>query len=502
MNSTVVSGERKNYRRVDPDYKHKVYELFGGDSLRFCYQCGTCTANCPLSQLIDVYRPNKIIELARLGIRNSPQSNAFLLCSACSQCTKGCPQGVRVHEFMQALKDLAAEGDENARNYLLGGFVDTLAALAGEMPFPISYSWVCLNPGEDGEGDGEGGSGFNKMVRDVLYSALPKVGDLAGGGDEAPGKKGAAKVAVVGSGPAGLTAAWELRRAGYEVTVFEPLPEPGGMFTVGIPTYRLPNEIVAAEVESIKALGVEIRTGTPVDKEMFNGFLEGGEFKAVFIATGAHAARKLRIEGDDLEGVILAIDFLRRFNLGEEQGVGKRVVVIGGGNVGIDAARTALRCGAEIVSLFCLESRDEMPSHEWEIVEAAAEGVVIEPSWGPRAILGDGEKVTGVEFVKCKAVFDADGRFAPVFDERVAQTVEADTVIVAIGQSPALDFLRQAVDTDRGAVTVDPLTMQTSLPGVFAGGDNVLGTASLIEAIVAGKEAAGSIIRYLEDINA
>ena len=491
--SFFPEDERKTYRRVDPEYKHKVYGLHNADTLRFCYQCGTCTANCPLSQFMDVYRPNKILEMARLGIRNTAQSNAFLLCSACTQCTKGCPQGVKVHEFMHALKELAVN-DENALDYLANGFGDVLSALASEMPFPVSYSWLCLAPVmEDAKNEV-----FDKQVQDVLYRSLPRNGDAG----KVPEKTGAARVAVIGSGPAGLTAAWELRVAGFGVTVFEPLPEAGGMFTVGIPTYRLPNEIVAAEVKHIESLGVEIRTNTPVDKAMFGDFLSGGEYKAVFIASGAHKSRRLLIEGENLKGVILALDFLRGFNLNEINDIGKKVVVIGGGNVGIDAARTALRCGADTVRIFCLESRNEMPSHEWEIQEAVSEGVAVEPSWGPKAILGDGEKVTGIELVRCKSVFDSNKKFSPVFDEKVTQTVEADTVITAIGQSPALDFLRRMVDIDRGVVSVDPLTMRTSLPGVFAGGDTVWGTASLIEAIVAGRTAAGSIIRYLEGLDA
>ena len=493
-NRVISSDDRKIHRRIDPEYKHKIYELYNGDTLRYCYQCGACTASCPLSQLIDVYRPNKILELAKLGIRNIPQSNAFLLCSACTQCTKGCPQGVRVHELMHAMKELALR-DQDARDYLLNGFEDALDALAEEIPFPISYSWISLSPPDGDDGDAE----FYNTAREILLRCLSgsRKKDTPPE-SKAPVKRAASKVAVIGSGPAGLTAAWELRKAGFSVTVFEPLPEAGGMLATGIPSYRLPKHIVAAEVENIKAMGVEIITDNPVDKELFGKIINDGEFKAVFIATGAPLPRPLRVEGDCLDGVVDALDFLRKFNLNQLDKTGKNVVVIGGGNVGIDAARTAQRCGAETVRLFCLESREEMPSHEWEILDAAAEGVIIEPSWGPKAILGDGKKVSGIELVKCKSVFSADGKFAPVFDEKVTQTVEADMVITAIGQAPALGFLQQLVDTERGAVTVDPMTMAASLPGVFAGGDNVSGTASLIEAIVAGRTAAGSITRYLE----
>jgi NADPH-dependent glutamate synthase beta subunit-like oxidoreductase len=196
--------------------------------------------------------------------------------------------------------------------------------------------------------------------------------------------------------------------------------------------------------------------------------------------------------------VVPVLDLLREYNLHGHAKVGKKVVIIGGGNVAMDTARAVLHCGAEIVQLFCLEPSSEMPAHEWEIQEAAAEGVIINPSWGPRKILGDGQKVTGVEFIYCKSVFDDERKFCPLFDETKTHVVEADMVISAVGQSPNLGFLGKWVDVSSGAIVVDPLTMETSLPGVFAGGDAVLGTTSVIEAMVTGRTAAVSISRYLE----
>jgi NADPH-dependent glutamate synthase beta subunit-like oxidoreductase len=436
-----------------------------------------------------VYRPNKILELAKLGIRDLPFSNAVLLCSACTQCTKGCPQGVRVHEVMHALKDMAVR-EGKAQDFLSNGFLETLSSLGNEMPFPASYSWICLCPSDKKDGT----DSFDGLATDVLRRFVKNEGSLKAR-SAAAGKN---DVAVIGSGPAGLTAAWELARAGMSVTVFESLPEPGGMLRAGIPEYRLPKEVVAQEIENIKALGVEIRTGTAVDQELFKTLRE--KYKAIFIATGAPANRKLRIEGESLENVVPVLDMLRRYNLDGSVKVGKNVVIVGGGNVAIDAARTAVRCGAETVKLFCLEARNEMPSHEWEIREAISEGVDVNPSWGPAKILGDGNRVTGVEFIRCKSVFDDNKRFNPVFDEKTKQVAQADMVIPAIGQSPDLSFLGNLVETVRGAVSVDPRTMQTSIPGIFAGGDSVSGTASLIEAIVAGRTAAASVIRYLESL--
>lgn len=477
-------------RRADPGFKHTLYKFHHGDTLRFCYQCGTCTANCPIAQFVRAYRPNKMLEFAKLGIRDQAYGNAYLLCSACTLCTKNCPQGVRVHEVMNALKDLAVE-DEAVHDYMASGFGDMLAALGEEMPFPIAYAWICLRPSEEEPGRGK----FDRLATEVLTRSLlhaPKAPDPLPRAAESP-------VAVIGSGPAGLTAAWALARRGYPVTVFEALSEAGGMLRVGIPAYRLPKEIVVSEIEKIRALGVEIRTNAPVDQAMFDELLRGGQYRAVFVATGAHTNRKIRIEGEELDGVVPVLDFLRRYNLGEIAEVAKRVVVIGGGNVAIDAARAAVRLGAETVRLFCLESREEMPSHDWEINEAAAEGVQLNPCRGPKRILGEGGRAAGVEFVRCKSVFDEKGKFSPVYDEKTAETAQADWVISAIGQGPDLGYLGKSVEISRGVVAIDPYTLETSMPRVFAGGDAATGTASLVEALLAGRTAAASIASCLEN---
>ncbi|MCL1831208.1 MAG: FAD-dependent oxidoreductase, partial [Oscillospiraceae bacterium] len=195
-----------------------------------------------------------------------------------------------------------------------------------------------------------------------------------------------------------------------------------------------------------------------------------------------------------------ALKVLEEYNMTGKVTVGDNVVVIGGGNVATDAAGAALRSGAKSVKLYCLEDRKTMPAHEWEIEEIAHDGVELNPSWGPRAILGDGEKVTSVEFMRCKSVFDENKRFNPVYDEKVIETVEADTVITAIGQGPDLSFLGEGINVFRGAVAIDKYTMETSLAGVFAGGDAAAGTASLVEAITAGKTAADSIKKYINGL--
>jgi NADPH-dependent glutamate synthase beta subunit-like oxidoreductase len=478
----------KSTRRADPEFKHKLRGSYHADTLKYCYQCGKCSAACPISRFINIYRPNKIIELAKLGLRDMPQSNAFLFCSACSQCTKGCPQRVKVHEFMQGLKEIAAD-DPDVRQFMSSDFEGVLEALGNEMPFPVTYTWICLQPPEGGFGEYPFGDVIQKAFEHVLHRQRPQIG---------PAGAEAKKVAVVGSGPAGLTAAWELARNGFAVTVYESQQVLGGMLRTGIPSYRLPNDIVDTEIDAIKACGVHMEIGAPVGPGFFSDLVNSGRFDAVFIAVGALASRKLRVEGESLKGVVPALSILNEYNTNGTAKVGRSVVVIGGGNVATDAAGVAKRCGAETVRLFCLEDRENMPAHEWEIQDIIAEGVEIYPSQGPKTILGDGKCVTGVEFVRCESVFDAEGRFNPVFDEKNVQTVEADMVITAIGQAPDLSFQGGDVGVFRGVVQIDQYTMETTLPGVFAGGDIASGTGSLIEAITDGKEAAASIIRYLK----
>lgn len=484
----ILRNRRKASYRVDPAFKHRLENCHNSETMNFCYQCGTCAAACPVSKFIDIYRPNKIIELAKLGIRNIPQSSAFLFCSACTICTKGCPQGVAVHEIMHALKETVVE-DQEVRKFIYDHLDEILDQLGAEMPIPFAYCWICLRPNwEDKNSDS-----FIGAMKYALYKAKIKPESK-----HSPIRPGAKKVAVIGSGPAGLTAAWKLAREGIAVTVFESLPEMGGMLRTGIPLFRLPKDVLDYEIEKIRSMGVEMKTNTMIDGDIFETLIKSGEFSAVFLATGAYKSRKLNVASDDMEGIVPAVEFLKEYNLNGTAEVGKNVVVIGGGNVATDAAGAALLCGAESVKMFCLEDRNSMPAHIWEIEDVAAKGCEINPSWGPKAILGD-EKVTGVEFVFCKSVIDSNGRFAPVFDEKKTQIVEADMVISAIGQAPDLSYLSKNVDTERGAVAIDQYT-RTNLPGVFAGGDAASGTSTLIEAIIDGKMAAKSIVEYLDDL--
>ncbi len=301
------------------------------------------------------------------------------------------------------------------------------------------------------------------------------------------------KVAVVGSGPAGLSAAFYLRMAGHAVTVFDQMPEPGGMLTYGIPAYRLPKDTVRLTIELFKLAGVKFKLNVAVGKEIRLEDLRR-DFDAVFLATGMWQPRVLGIEGEDLAGS--GLEFLRNTAGGGDNTVrGNRVLVVGGGGVALDAAITARRLGAGEVTLACLECRREMPADASEIAQAEEEGVKLTPSWGPSRVLASGGKVTGMELVSCTSVFDNEGRFSPAYDACVKTIVHADVILMAVGQAADLSYLGDQPDlkTVRGLVVADKMTQETSLPGIFAGGEVTTGPASVIEAVAAGRRAAAAI---------
>lgn len=459
-------------RRVDPMFKHKILEVSGGETFTHCYQCGTCTATCPASSLIEVLRPNKVIQLAKLGIRNNVYSEGFWLCAGCNACINNCPQGVKIPEIMHALKKLAIIEDKVPE--FLGDF-DAMR----NMPLPIVYCWLCLDP------DNFPANHYlmNGKVRKMLTRYLQMYQETI------PVEHSREKIAIIGSGPAGLTAAWELIRQGFNVTIFERLNKAGGMLRVGLPEHRLPKYLLEAEIQHLLDLGVELQTNIHVDKSRFKRIQEG--YHAVIIASGSHKVRRLGVEGEDLNGVVHALDFFQQISLETMRARAlDRVVVIGGGGVAIDAARTAVRCGAD-VTMFCLESRREIPGHEWELQSALAEGIDLATSWGVKRILGNSGHVNAVELKLCTQVFDDAGRFNPQYDESKTKYAEADTVILAIGQMPDLSYLKD-VKVERGVV-IDRFTMSTNLRQVYAGGDAVRGVGSILEAIMDGKKAANSI---------
>ncbi|MGD8897390.1 MAG: FAD-dependent oxidoreductase [Acidobacteriota bacterium] len=349
-------------------------------------------------------------------------------------------------------------------------------------------------------------------------------------GRQTPGRK----VAVIGSGPAGLACAHDLAVLGYAVTVFEALPDTGGMLRYGIPEYRLPRGVIDREVAVIERLGARFETGVRIDETRGLRELKQEGFEACFISVGASRGRDLQIPGVDKDGVVKAVDYLLNLNRGYRVNLGSRVVVIGGGSVALDAARTAvrefyspmeeiertaeavvgqpamdaargaLRGGASEVHVVSLESLAELPAARTvqgrdELREAEEEGIRLHPAWGPKEILGNGS-VTGVQFVGVTRVFDEAGRFSPQFDESKTMALEADSVVLAIGQQPDFAFLREedGIELTRGGtIKIDPRTLATTAPGVFAGGDAAFGPRIAIEAVANGKTAARSIHSFL-----
>ncbi len=310
------------------------------------------------------------------------------------------------------------------------------------------------------------------------------------------------RVAIIGSGPAGMTAAFHLAHWGYPCTIFESRPVLGGMLSVGIPAYRLPREIIAAEFQALKGCGVEIVTNTVIGRDKSLADLKKEGFAAVFLSVGAHVSRKLGIEGEDLEGVMHGVDYLRRVNLGEQVNLGPKVVVVGGGNVAIDVARTALRTGSNQVFILYRRSKEEMPASRAEIHHLEQEGVRIEFLATPVKIIGQKGRLTGVLCIRMRlGECDSSGRCRPVPVPDSDFIIEADAIIPAISQnvdSTVMGDLNLAL-TKWGSFLVDPLTLQNAeVPWVFAGGDAVLGPQTAAKAVRQGMVAAESIRRYLE----
>ncbi len=301
-------------------------------------------------------------------------------------------------------------------------------------------------------------------------------------------------VAVVGAGPSGLSAAYFLRLSGHRVVVFDRMEEAGGMLRYGIPSFRLPKGIVEDTVSFLKGSGVEFVLGVEIGRDSPpSRLLE--DYHALYMAGGAWSAVPIGLEGE--EHAQTGIDFLASVNMGKHTEPGKRVLVIGGGNVAVDAAVTAKRLGAEHVFMACLEKREEMPALEWEIEHALQEGIELLTSLGPSRILLSGPGITGMELVGCSSVFDQEGRFAPVYDHSQQRTIECDTVILAVGQRPDDSLAEPGTGKEHGRTIVDPISNRTHVQGVYAGGDAVTGPATVVEAIAAGRRAALGINEYL-----
>jgi NADPH-dependent glutamate synthase beta subunit-like oxidoreductase len=459
--------------------KEFLEKLLDAEKLKYCYECGICTASCPVVELVPRhYHPRSLLQRISLDPEGVLTQDELWLCAWCYRCYKRCPQGLRLPEIFLSVRSLAAE-----QGYLQG-LKRALEIIRREIPLPAVCCWVCFHPERA------------KVDRRMVVSALELEEEETSPAPKTHGEK----IAIVGSGPAGLTAAHELVKRGHPVTIFETMHEPGGMLRKCIPEYRLPKTVLDTEIKRIKKMGVEIRTDITVGKDLtIDDLLERG-YKAIFIATGAHKSRKLGVEGEGLRGVLHALDFLRDVNLGKKVKLGDRIAVIGGGNVAVDAARTALRLGAKEVNILYRRSRAEMPANPWEVREAESDGVKIQFLVTPKRILGKDGQVAAVECVRMRlGEPDESGRRRPIPIEGSEYTTDLDSVILAIGEAPDLSLLPKGMEVAEGnTIAVDPFTMETSLPGVFAGGDAVSGPATVIEAIVAGKRAAVSIDRYLK----
>jgi len=403
-----------------------------------------------------------------------------------SACQHACPAGIDVPNYVAAIAN--------------GNYEDAVEIIREKNPFPAVCGRVCINPCEYKCRRGE-------LDEPVAIRTLKRYAS-----DYYYGKHGAErepfpvtrdeKVAIVGAGPAGLTCAYFLAKLGYETKVFEAQPVAGGMLNIALPEFRLPREIIDMEIQWIENAGVQIEYNSPIDANHTLNDLKKEGYQAVFLSAGAQASKRIGIPGEEegMEGLYYGLNFLRDIRLGHDIRLSGKTVVIGGGNVAMDVARTALRAGAEDVQLYCLESREEMPAWDKDVEETEEEGAIVNPEWSPAQIYEENGRVRGISFTRCLAVFDQEGSFNPECDASDTQYIEADNIIISIGQAPDMSFLPEDSQLERalwGSLAVDENTLATNVPGVFAGGDFTTGPTFVIRAISSGRRAALAIHKYL-----
>ncbi len=464
-----------------------------------CVGCGECVENCPVNALRlghKICTKTPIVEKKRplpYDTEWGPDkwnpdyriNRQVVVDTGTSPCKAECPAHIGIQGYIK----LASQGR----------YTEALELIKHENPFPAVCGRICPRKCEAActRGDVDDPIAIDDIKKFIAEQDLnmerryiPKVKH-----------KYDNKIAVIGAGPCGLSCAFYLAVEGYKVTVFEKQKILGGMLTLGIPSFRLEKDVVNAEIDILKELGIEFKTGIEVGKDISLNDLRGQGFEAFYLAIGAQAGRMLGMAGEDAVGVITGVDFLRKVNLNEEMKMEGATIVIGGGNVAVDVARTAVRLGASQVNMYCLESRKEMPALEEEIEEAVSEGIKISNSWGPKSILTENGRVVGVEFKKCISVFDENKRFNPKFDENETRIVKADNVLISVGQ--AIDWGNLIAGSKielnpQKTIKADPITYQTDEPDVFAGGDALTGPKFAIDAIALGKEGAISIHRYVQ----
>jgi heterodisulfide reductase subunit A-like polyferredoxin len=453
-----------------------------------CIACGECTEVCPVIVRDDF---NEGLSKTRAITKLYPQAvpNAFSIAKrGIAPCRDACPAGQRAQGYIALIRE--------------GRWQDALRVIKMDNPFPGICGRICNHRCEtacnrDLVDEPINIRALKRFITDKVYEEPRQLIE------QAP-RQFSERVAIIGAGPCGLTAAQDLALEGYGVTIFEAMPVPGGMLRLGVPEYRLPTSIIEREVQDIIDLGVDLRLNTRIDN-LDEIFVEG--FEAVLIAVGAHEGIRLKIPGHDLDGVIVNTHFLRdvrlgRYSNGHSPELGKTVLVLGGGNVAIDCARTAVRLGRE-VHLACLEGRDEMPAHDWEVKAAEDEGITMHTGLAFEEIISDGQgRVSGIRCDKVsKFRFDEMGRLQVEKIPDSSEFIACDTIIFSIGQRAGLAFIPGDAGvglTDKQTIAVNPNTMAATRQGVFAAGDSVSGTAFVVEAVASGHKAAQSIIRYLK----
>ncbi|MDY4603682.1 FAD-dependent oxidoreductase [Clostridium tertium] len=489
--SLRTAGMFKNVDMVRSNYVSSVNK-------EKCVACGECVVNCPVNALQLGQKlcstkplPVKKIETPRDTEWGEDKWNPDyrinrknVVESGTSPCKTECPAHIAIQGYIK----LASQGR----------YKEALELIKHENPFPAVCGRICPRKCESvcTRGDIDDPIAIDEIKKFIADQDLNKENRYVPKIKHDYNKK----IAVVGAGPAGLSCAFFLAVEGYKVTVFEKQKVLGGMLTLGIPSFRLEKDVVNAEIDILKELGVEFKNGIEVGKDINLKELRNQGYEAFYIAVGAQSGRKIGVEGENAKGVMTGVDFLRSVNLGEDLKLNGNVVVIGGGNVAIDVARTAERIGSEKVDIFCLETRDEMPALNEEIEETLSEGININNSWGPKAIVTENGKVTGVEFKKCISVFDENKRFNPIYDKNDILFVKADTVLLSVGQSIDLGNLISDSNIEinsNNTIKADPFTYQTGESDVFVGGDAFTGPRFAIDAIAAGKEGAISIHRYV-----
>ena len=406
-------------------------------------------------------------------------------------CKTACPAHVAVQGYLKLAKE--------------GRYDDALALIKKDNPLPAVCGHVCNRRCEDActRGTIDEAVAIDEVKRflaerdlkaETRYIPKKTIPSLKGGFDE--------KIAIIGAGPAGLSCAYYLALTGYKPTIFEKNEEPGGMLRYGIPSYKLEKDLLAAEIDVIRELGVEIRCGVEIGKDITIEELREQGYKGFYVAIGCQRGRKPGITGENAKGTYAAVDFLREAGAKESFALEGDVVVVGGGNVAIDAARISSRCVDAKISMFCLEQREHMPASKEEIAEALEEGIELNCGWGPKEVLEENGKVTGVVFKKCTRVLDEQGRFSPEYDEEQTVTIPCKHVIFSVGQAIKWGNMLDNLDLKRrpnGGALANKLTYQTSEPDIFVGGDVYTGPKFAIDAIAAGREGAISLHRYVHE---